>query len=171
MRIKGFKDGCGGIGRPLRRLHARYSAAFLIDKYRQLVPSGKRAQVIGQRAQLTSLLYIAANGLKVVALNFGPMTVLSSLFTTLLVFNLVIANKLLDEVITPPKVAGAIFIVAGAGVCSIATPKDLGYKAHYYGAIFACTSARRLSEGPLAARLTRGGWANHGLRRFRIAST
>ena len=71
------------------------------------------------------LLYIAANGLKVAALNFGPMTVLSSLFTTLLVFNLVIANKLLDEEITPPKVAGAIFIVAGAGVCSIATPKGV----------------------------------------------
>lgn len=71
------------------------------------------------------LLYIAANGLKVVALNFGPMTVLSSLFTTLLVFNLVIANKLLDEEITPPKVVGAFFIVAGAGVCSIATPKGV----------------------------------------------
>ena len=71
MRIKGLKDGCGGIGRPLRRLHARYSAAFLIDKYRQLVPSGKRAQVIGQRAQLTSLLYIAAKQDKAKWLTFS----------------------------------------------------------------------------------------------------
>ena len=31
----------------------------------------------------------------------------TQVFTTLLIFNLVIANKLLDERITPPKVAGA----------------------------------------------------------------
>ena len=51
---------------------------------------------------------------QVVGLMFGPMTVLSSVFTTLLIFNLVIANKLLDEKITPPKVAGAVFILIGA---------------------------------------------------------
>ena len=71
MRIQGFKDGGGRIGGPLWRLHARYSAAFLIDQYRQLVSSGKGAQVIGQRAQLTSLLYIAAKQDKAKWLTFS----------------------------------------------------------------------------------------------------
>ena len=53
---------------------------------------------------------------------YGPMTVLSSVFTTLLIFNLVIANKLLDERITPPKVAGAVFILIGAARTLHAVP-------------------------------------------------
>ena len=71
------------------------------------------------------LLYIFANVFKVIGLMFGPMTVLSSVFTTLLIFNLVIANKLLDERITPPKVAGAILILVGAGLCTSATPEGI----------------------------------------------
>ena len=90
-----------------------------------------------------------ANVFKVIGLMFGPMTVLSSVqpppspslpppllpltsarsraqvFTTLLIFNLFIANKLLDEKITPPKVAGAVFILVGAGLCTGATPEGI----------------------------------------------
>jgi hypothetical protein len=39
------------------------------------------------------LLYLFANVFKVVGLMYGPMTVLSSVFTTLLIFNLVIAKE------------------------------------------------------------------------------
>lgn len=66
-----------------------------------------------------------ASGAQVIGLMFGPMTVLSSVFTTLLIFNLFIANKLLDEKITPPKVAGAVFILVGAGLCTGATPEGI----------------------------------------------
>ena len=71
------------------------------------------------------LLYLFANVFKVIGLMFGPMTVLSSVFTTLLIFNLVIANRLLDERITPPKVAGAVLILIGAGLCTTATPEGV----------------------------------------------
>ena len=68
------------------------------------------------------LFYIAANILKVIALNYGPLTVFGSVFTTLLIFNLVFARWLLREVITPPKVVGAVLIVLGGGVVCGGTP-------------------------------------------------
>ena len=68
------------------------------------------------------LFYIVANVLKVIALNYGPLTVFGSVFTTLLIFNLVFARWLLREVVTPPKVVGAVLIVLGGGVVCGGTP-------------------------------------------------
>lgn len=68
------------------------------------------------------LLYILANGFKVVALGYGPLTVLSSIFTTLLIFNLFFAKWLLRERITPPKVVGAALIILGGCVVCAGTP-------------------------------------------------
>ena len=53
------------------------------------------------------------------------MQVLSSVFSTLLVFNLIIANRVLGEAVTPPKVAGALLILAGAGITTGATPQGV----------------------------------------------
>ena len=78
MRIKGFKDAAREDRQATLALHAGYSAAFLIDQYRQLVSSGKGAQVIGQRAQLTSLLYIAAKQDKAKWLTFSEKVSLVS---------------------------------------------------------------------------------------------
>ena len=63
--------------------------------------------------------------LKVLALMHGPMTVLSSVFSTLLVFNLIIASRVLGEAVTAPKVAGALLILTGAGVTTGATPQGV----------------------------------------------
>lgn len=65
------------------------------------------------------VLYGAANGLKVVALQWGPLSVLSCIFTTVLVFNIVLARLLLREQLTAPKVMGALIIVVGAGLASV----------------------------------------------------
>ena len=51
--------------------------------------------------------------------------VLSSVFSTLLVFNLIIASRILGEAVTPPKVAGALLILAGAGITTGATPQGV----------------------------------------------
>ena len=51
--------------------------------------------------------------------------VLSSVFSTLLVFNLIIASRILGEAVTPPKVAGALLILAGAGISTGATPQGV----------------------------------------------
>ena len=51
------------------------------------------------------LLYGVASGLKIVGFNLGPFTVLASVFTTLLVFNLVFAHWLLGESVTREKVS------------------------------------------------------------------
>ena len=53
------------------------------------------------------------------------MQVLSSVFSTLLVFNLIIASRVLGEAVTPPKVAGALLILAGAGITTGATPQGV----------------------------------------------
>ena len=53
------------------------------------------------------------------------MQVLSSVFSTLLVFNLIIASRILGEIVTPPKVAGALLILAGAGITTGATPQGV----------------------------------------------
>ena len=50
-------------------------------------------------------------------------------FSTLLVFNLIIASRILGEAVTPPKVAGALLILAGAGITTGATPQGVP-KAH-----------------------------------------
>ena len=51
--------------------------------------------------------------------------VLSSVFSTLLVFNLLLASRVLGEAVTPPKVAGALLILAGAGITTGATPQGV----------------------------------------------
>ena len=45
-----------------------------------------------------------ASGLKIVGFNLGPFTVLASVFTTLLVFNLAFAHWLLGETLNRDKV-------------------------------------------------------------------
>ena len=68
------------------------------------------------------VLYGAANGFKIVAADMAPWSVLGSVWTLLLVFNLVIARVLLKERLTWPKIVGAVVILLGAVICVIGTP-------------------------------------------------
>lgn len=79
--------------------------------------------------------YGAANGFYAAALNFGPLSLLAGVFSTLLVFNMIFARWLLGEVLTLHKTAGSILILLG--VCCIVagaptgaptefTPEDVG---------------------------------------------
>ena len=70
------------------------------------------------------ILYGGANGLKVVALQYGPLSVLASVFTTVLIFNVLLARLLLGEQLTLPKVAGAVVILVGAALASIGSCTD-----------------------------------------------
>ena len=70
------------------------------------------------------LLYATANGFKIIGFNLASMTVLASVFTSLLVFNLIFAHWLLGEEITAPKVAGAVLILVGASICTASVPSD-----------------------------------------------
>lgn len=70
------------------------------------------------------LLYAAANGFKIVGFNLASMTVLASVFTSLLVFNLIFARWLLREEVTAPKVAGSVLILVGACICTASVPSD-----------------------------------------------
>ena len=71
------------------------------------------------------LLYGVASGLKVVGFNLGPFTVLASVFTTLLVFNLGFARWLLQETITRDKVASCGLVLLGAVVSTAGTPSGV----------------------------------------------
>ena len=53
-----------------------------------------------------------------------PLSLLSALFVTLLVFNLFIAKAMLGEELTPPKKAGAVVVLFGAALCSVGSPTD-----------------------------------------------
>ena len=49
-----------GKGRPFRRPHARYPAAFLVDQDRHVRPSGDVAQTVGQPPHLVAAFAVAA---------------------------------------------------------------------------------------------------------------
>ena len=67
------------------------------------------------------LLYaVATGGLYSVAGLFISLALLSSLFITLLVFNLYFSRVFLKEQLTRPKVAGSIIIIAGASLSACA---------------------------------------------------
>lgn len=70
------------------------------------------------------VLYGVANGLKVTAFNLGPLTVLGSVFSIVLVFNLIFASWLLKEEITWPKIASSLTILGGAIICTIGAPLE-----------------------------------------------
>ena len=65
------------------------------------------------------VLYGGANGLKVVGFQYGPLSVLSSVFTLVLVFNLGLARLILHEWLTVPKVIGSLVIVGGAALAAV----------------------------------------------------
>jgi hypothetical protein len=71
------------------------------------------------------VLYGAANGLKVVGFSFGPFSVLGSVFSLVLVFNLLFARWLLREQITTPKIASSATILLGAILCTIGAPANV----------------------------------------------
>ena len=70
------------------------------------------------------VLYGCSNGLKVFALQFGPLAALASVFTTVLVFNLVFARCLLGERLTLPKIGGALVILVGAALAAVGSCTD-----------------------------------------------
>jgi drug/metabolite transporter (DMT)-like permease len=70
-------------------------------------------------------LYGVASGLKIVGFNLGPFTVLASVFTTLLVFNLGFAHWLLGETITRDKVASSCLVLLGAVISTAGTPSGV----------------------------------------------
>lgn len=69
-------------------------------------------------------LYGAANGLYSPGLLMAPLSLMGSIFTLLLVFNMVFARIILKEVLTPPKVLGALTILGGVACVAIGTPVD-----------------------------------------------
>ena len=69
--------------------------------------------------------YGAANGLYVASLQYGPLALMASVFTLLLVFNCVFARCLLGEALTPPKVAGCVVILGGVCLVVVGSPKDV----------------------------------------------
>ena len=68
------------------------------------------------------VLYGPANGLKIAAWSLGPQSALGSIFSILLIFNLIFARWLLKETITTAKVASSLIILAGAITCTIGAP-------------------------------------------------
>ena len=71
------------------------------------------------------LLYGVASGLKIVGFSLGSFTVLASVFTTLLVFNLFFARWLLHESITRTKVAGCCLVLLGAVISTVGAPSGV----------------------------------------------
>jgi len=59
------------------------------------------------------LIYFAANGVYAVSLLFAPLSLLAGIFTTLLLWNLYIGKRVLNEELTPQKYWGAIVVMLG----------------------------------------------------------
>lgn len=69
-------------------------------------------------------LYGAANGLYSPSLSMAPLSLMGSIFTLLLVFNMLFSRILLKDVLTPPKVASCLIIVVGVMCVAGGTPTD-----------------------------------------------
>ena len=72
------------------------------------------------------IIYGAANGLYCMAQVCGPLSLISSFFTLLLVFNLVFAKLILGEELTKPKLAGAGLVLLGALISVLGQPGTYG---------------------------------------------
>ena len=72
------------------------------------------------------IIYGVANGLYAVAMKLAPLSLVASLFTLLLVFNLIFAKLIIGEEPTPPKLLGAVLIIAGATAAVLGQPGTFG---------------------------------------------
>ena len=68
------------------------------------------------------IIYGAANGLYAAAVLLAPLSLVASLYTLLLVFNLLFAKLILGEKLTPPKLVGSLLIIAGATASVLGQP-------------------------------------------------
>uniref|UniRef100_A0A7S4F4V2 Magnesium transporter n=1 Tax=Chrysotila carterae TaxID=13221 RepID=A0A7S4F4V2_CHRCT len=112
---------CGAALLALSMVVQRYALAHPGPRVKMLCwkTTRMRAWVVGL------VIYGVANGVYAAALSFGPLSVLGSLFTTLLVFNMIFARYMLGEELEPPRVIGALIILIGATCCAVSTPVDI----------------------------------------------
>jgi len=71
------------------------------------------------------LTYFGGNGLYALALPLAPLSLLAGIFTTLLIFNIIFAYKLMKEPLTKYKLAGAGVIIFGVVLCVCSTPSGV----------------------------------------------
>ena len=97
---------------------------YALAHHSNMPPMGRCGKVPRFRAWLCGLLiYGVAQGLFTASLGCGaPLSLLGGVFTTLLLFNLVFAHCLLGELLTWPKIAGALIILIGVSCSSAGTP-------------------------------------------------
>lgn len=69
------------------------------------------------------LLYAFANMFYVVGLGFAPLSLMSALFATVLVFNAIFANRFLGEELKSTDIWGLLIIVGSVGVCGFFGPR------------------------------------------------
>lgn len=66
--------------------------------------------------------YAIANGLYATSLNFGPLSLLSCIYTSLLVFNLVFSKVMCHEHVGEDQAVGSLIILGGVVMCVIGAP-------------------------------------------------
>eukprot|EP00811_Abedinium_folium_P034752 NODE_7608_length_1564_cov_5.897008.p1 GENE.NODE_7608_length_1564_cov_5.897008~~NODE_7608_length_1564_cov_5.897008.p1 ORF type:complete len:520 (+),score=108.61 NODE_7608_length_1564_cov_5.897008:176-1561(+) len=77
-------------------------------------------------AWLVALMCFAfGNCLYGASLQLGPFALLASVFTTMLVFNLLFAHLILGEKLTKPTIAACFLVCLGVTLSAIATPKGM----------------------------------------------
>jgi hypothetical protein len=88
------------------------------------------------------VLYIISNVIYGAALGMAPLSLCGSIFTLLLVFNMLFARVLLGERLTRPKIQGAMVIFLG--VCTTAVSTPAGAKGDFtpeeVGALFSAST-------------------------------
>lgn len=71
------------------------------------------------------VVYGAANGLNAAAQQMAPLSLLSAVFTLMIVFNMIFARIFLREELTPPKVVGSCIILLGVFIALSGTPASV----------------------------------------------
>ena len=107
-----------------------YSAGLVLQRYSLACQSNDdTVRVIGCRMRrgaawcLGLMTYASGNGIYTIAMQFAPVSLLTTVFAVALVMNAILSKYIMGEAIDRPGAAGYVLIVIGIGVSAVGLPK------------------------------------------------
>ena len=107
-----------------------YSAGLVLQRYSLSYPSSDgTVRVLGCRMRRTLawclglMTYASGNGVYTVAMQFAPVSLLTTVFAVALVMNAILSKVVMGEAIDRPGAAGYGLIMLGIGVSAVGLPK------------------------------------------------
>lgn len=108
-----------------------YSAGLVLQRYSMACHSDDdTVRVIGCRMRrgpawcLGLMTYGSGNGVYTIAMQFAPVSLLTTVFAVALVMNAILSKYIMGEAVDRPGAAGYVLILVGIGVSAVGLPKE-----------------------------------------------